>query len=335
VEGVTDQLMVARFQEDGSLDSTFSGTGMLLLDVADGAAAQDMELRPDGRIVLGGYAMEAGTKQLLLVQLMADGALDASFGTAGIVTVDLGFSIQSILAITLTPSGSLIAAGGAGASVSDSNALLASFSSTGELDTGFSTNGWLTVATGEGANSFTDVLLDQDGMILACGQVKLASSFYYQLILTRRALNGAVDPTFGTNGTTIPDLQYGGGGMCLALQNDGKILVGGVYGTGNNLDAMVARFTPGMSVGINEPEAAEPLPISPNPARDHIRITLPDPGHAYALRIHDASGRIVQQEQLGATDRPLVDVRGLAEGTYQLVLTDGEQLYRASCIVAR
>lgn len=332
-EGDTEQLVVARFLEDGSLDGTFSGSGLVLLDVADGAAAEDMVLRPDGRILLGGYSMNAGTKQLLLAQLMADGAWDVAFGTGGMVTVDLGFSSQAIQAIALSPEGAVVAAGWVEQPETGTDPLLVSFNPTGQLDTGFGINGWLTVDTEEGQDRYSDVLLDQDGMILTCGTV-FWSPTLPQAILTRRTLSGALDPFFGTDGMATLELPFGGRGNCLALQDDGKILVGGNLFQVLYAKGMVARFTAGMPVGITSIEAAPPLIVVPNPATEHIQITLPDGGHGYQLRIHDASGRIVHQEQLGSSAKPIVDVRGFAAGVYQLVLNDDRQVYQASLVIA-
>ncbi|MBZ0205552.1 MAG: hypothetical protein K8H89_04460 [Flavobacteriales bacterium] len=329
----SERVLVGRFHEDGSLDPTFNGTGLLFLDVGDATVAEDLLLLPDGGILIGGYSMESGTKHMLLARLLANGELDGSFGTDGMVDLDLGYSAQAIQGMALAPGGAIVAAGWVERSETDTDAFLGMFSTMGQLDPGFGTNGWLLVDVAAGLDRYNDVLLDRDDLILTCGEAWPAGM--PQATITRRTLSGTPDPTFGTDGTAMTEFEFGGSGTCLALQADGKVLLGGSWAGGLYTYGMVARFTAGTYSGIATREAAAPLVVVPNPATELIQLTLPDPGHAFELRIHDAIGRIVGRGQLGTTRPSVVDVHGLAEGAYQLVLSDGPQVYRASFVIAR
>jgi uncharacterized delta-60 repeat protein len=81
-------MVVWRWLANGTLDTGFNGTGyksLANLGGALGEIANAVTLDGQGRILLAGYATGA-TKIMALVRLSSNGAPDASFGTAGVVT---------------------------------------------------------------------------------------------------------------------------------------------------------------------------------------------------------------------------------------------------------
>jgi uncharacterized delta-60 repeat protein len=73
---------LARYLEDGTLDSSFSDDGLLVTELGWNWSWSDMVLQPDGRIVI---ATECG-----LARYDADGTLDGSFGEGGVLGVSAG-----------------------------------------------------------------------------------------------------------------------------------------------------------------------------------------------------------------------------------------------------
>jgi len=71
----------------GSFDPTFGLGGRVTTDLGGHAFAQQVVRQPDGKIVAAGFAgpYASGPRDLALVRYAADGSLDASFGTGGIV----------------------------------------------------------------------------------------------------------------------------------------------------------------------------------------------------------------------------------------------------------
>src|SRR5205085_7009018 len=70
---------VARFNADGSPDTTFSGDGMTTTDFFGfGDTAYGVDVQPDGKIVATGTASGV-TTQMAVVRYSVDGSLDASF----------------------------------------------------------------------------------------------------------------------------------------------------------------------------------------------------------------------------------------------------------------
>ena len=76
---------VARYNADGSLDTTFNGTGKVITAASafSGASeimSQTSARQSDGKIVVAGYANGA----FAMTRYQADGSLDTSFGGTGI-----------------------------------------------------------------------------------------------------------------------------------------------------------------------------------------------------------------------------------------------------------
>ncbi|MBK9287242.1 MAG: T9SS type A sorting domain-containing protein [Flavobacteriales bacterium] len=82
------------------------------------------------------------------------------------------------------------------------------------------------------------------------------------------------------------------------------------------IKVMNGSYGPCGTLGIADSEGAEAPVVSPNPAQDLVRITLPE-GLKDASRIDvlDLSGRLVDSQRIG-TDNTVLDVSGLANGTY-------------------
>ena len=85
---------LARYNSDGSLDTTFSGDGKVVTDfasLADGTNA--VAIQSDGKIVAAGYTTGSSGDNFALARYNADGSLDTSFGGGdGLVTTDFGVS---------------------------------------------------------------------------------------------------------------------------------------------------------------------------------------------------------------------------------------------------
>jgi len=87
VVGTSDgDIALARYNLNGSLDTSFGGDGRVLTDIGPGVMPAGVAVQPDGRPVVAGSS--AG--DFFLVRYDVNGALDASFGTGGIVTTDFG-----------------------------------------------------------------------------------------------------------------------------------------------------------------------------------------------------------------------------------------------------
>jgi uncharacterized delta-60 repeat protein len=224
----TADFLIARYLADGSLDTSFGGSGSVLIDFASSDdRAFAVALRPDGRIVVGGAAAVGGFLKFAAVQLLPNGVLDATFGTNGMTHVSLrSFFHEFAQGMALQPDGAIILAGKSELDSATKSLLVVRLTPNGTLDASFGDAGFIFDQTSalNGANA---VLVQPDGKILIGGHRRQIKD---DCMLRRYHPNGSVDVSFGDNGTTVVsvscDFVY-----ALALQSNGKIVGTGAFNT--------------------------------------------------------------------------------------------------------
>jgi uncharacterized delta-60 repeat protein len=124
VAGTTNSnLTVARYNTNGSLDTTFGGSGIVLTDFGAGESVDDLVIQADGRIIVVGKTSTENTlDDFLLVRYNGDGSLDTSFGANGKMVTDFGNSADTVMGIAMQPDGKVIVVGASG-----ENAILARY----------------------------------------------------------------------------------------------------------------------------------------------------------------------------------------------------------------
>jgi uncharacterized delta-60 repeat protein len=184
---------IARLNSDGTLDTTFDA------GVGPNDSVSVIVAQPDGKILISGYFTSfAGTSTgyFTVIRLNANGSLDNSYA----LYQDIGGR-----AIALQPDGKILGASSGGIHRANPD---------GTLDTTFNTHF-------TGTYPFlVNVALQPDGKILIAGTFdQIDGQATYGI--ARLNTDGSLDPTFNTG--TGPDARPEG----LALQPDGKVLIGG------------------------------------------------------------------------------------------------------------
>lgn len=83
-------LAIARYNADGSFDTTFDGDGIDTIDVyGNGDVGEAVALLPGGKIVVAGYTYSGSDEDILVVCYDTDGSLDDTFDGDGIATLDI------------------------------------------------------------------------------------------------------------------------------------------------------------------------------------------------------------------------------------------------------
>ncbi|TAK07109.1 MAG: hypothetical protein EPO39_07310 [Candidatus Manganitrophaceae bacterium] len=230
-------MAIARFNSDGSLDSSF-GTGgqMTTFQFFNLGPANAVLIQPDGKILLGG----TGGLKFIVVRLNSDGSLDTSFDGDGRANTPIGFD-SSVNALALQADGKIVAAGYA--SMGGSTGLdfaLARYNTDGSLDAGFGTGGIVTTHMGTSSDAAWGVVVQPDGNIVAGGSVIFGTQ---NTGLARYLPNGTLDPAFGSGGKVVTQFgRVGFVGTDIALQPDGKIVIGARGLNSNDTDFGVARI---------------------------------------------------------------------------------------------
>src|SRR5256885_307083 len=132
------KLALARYNTDGSLDSSFGTGGMVLMNVSNGLgdAIRGLAVQPDGKIL----GVGAAGGENLLIRFNTDGSLDSSFGNGGTSQPVLGSS-GHLFAMKLLSDGTFVAAGTGTTGANQRDFLVAPLTSNGSLDTSFGTGG--------------------------------------------------------------------------------------------------------------------------------------------------------------------------------------------------
>jgi uncharacterized delta-60 repeat protein len=155
--------------------------------------------------------------------------LDRGFGHRGIVRSTFG-GFPALDALAVQPDGKILVAGSWAASQSDlaTSLLVARFLPKGALDPSFGRRGWVTTATGTRQSASVSALaLERDGKIIAVGASGPDSGpGAHRAEIVRYDSNGSLDRSFGSAGV-VETVGTSLGATAVALQRNGKILVGG------------------------------------------------------------------------------------------------------------
>lgn len=187
-----NSFLVARYNENGTLDTTFADNGLLYNSVSNSSIIYDMKVLSDGKILIAGR----GNTSALIGRLLPDGTFDSSFGTDGKALLN-GTYIRDV---EILSDGSIIGYGD-----KNSSAYLVKINSAGQIDTTFGTNG--EVATKFGYSSLINNAMTKqaDGKYIISGAVVINASYpeNNQMFLVRYNVNGSLDTTFGNNGLLL------------------------------------------------------------------------------------------------------------------------------------
>jgi uncharacterized delta-60 repeat protein len=219
-----DEVALARYNADGTLDTTFGTNGTVITELAGQSLwVYAMAVDGSGRIVVAGNT-GSGRGAPTLVRYTPNGALDTSFGTGGVlITNMLANGYSASVGVVLQPDGKIVLAGSHTDSVTGSvDFVTARFNANGTADSTFG-NGGVVTTHGGTSDGFDGVTIQGDGKIVVSG------TEYHALDLLRYNADGSLDSTFGTGGTVSVPLPDGGAhhGGGVVVQADGKIIAGG------------------------------------------------------------------------------------------------------------
>ena len=196
---------VARLNADGSLDTTFDpGTG-------PSGGVYAVAIQPDGKVLIGGsFSTVDGVSRNRIARLNANGSLDASF--------DPGAGANNLVsALALQDDGKAVIGGLFTMVDGVGRTRIARLDAGGTLDTTFD--------PGDGADAIVNaVALQANGKVLAGGAFATMNGVPHDRI-ARLDVDGSLDTTFDP-GTGADDNVW-----AIAVQVDGKVLIGGEFGT--------------------------------------------------------------------------------------------------------
>jgi uncharacterized delta-60 repeat protein len=230
---------VARYNPDGSLDTSFSEDGWVIYPAlpGHGIGFYDLVIQEDGKILAFGFetAESYYHRMFLLVRFNPDGSLDESFGQSGAVTTDFPGYSTSPAQVLLQPDGKIVVVGiSEDDDYSQDTASLARYNPDGSLDASFGVDGKLQIVYSDYDTSGKAIAYQADGKLVVAGS----------FLLARLNPDGSLDASFGAGGYVTP----GDSIADILVQPDGKIVAGGgsFYVNPPNRGSyfMLARYNP-------------------------------------------------------------------------------------------
>jgi len=209
---------IARLNSDGTIDTSFSMVKGLVTNATAPATVSAVAIQSDGKIVLGGIFISfGGTTANRIVRLNSDGTFDTTFAT------NIGTGANgSVTELAIQSDGKIVVGGSFTTFNGVTVNYIARLNSDGTPDTAFTTN------TGTGASALVAGLaIQSDGKIVVGGSFLTFNGAITNRI-TRLNSDGTPDTAFDDNVSTI---GTDGTVSAIAIQSDGKILIGGAFTT--------------------------------------------------------------------------------------------------------
>ncbi len=238
-------ICAVRYTGDGVLDGTFGSGGKVTTTVGSGSnRGRTLALQSDGKLLLAGSCVGATGDDFCIVRYNTFGALDASFGSGGVLLTAVGPTNDYGNALALQPDNKIVLAGNCyTAAGAKSNFCAVRYNSDGTLDATFGSAGKVTTAIGNGDDFAIGVALQPDGRLVLAGYC--SGAIYPSFCALRYSANGALDTTFGTGGLVVSSSGNSYDfARAVALQPDGKIVVAGVC-AGTSNDWCIVRYDGG------------------------------------------------------------------------------------------
>lgn len=219
----TPGFAVARYNSDGSLDTTFGKAGVAQINPGYVSTANAVAVQNDNKIVVAGFAWNFESNVFALARFNEDGSLDTTFGEKGTVTTSVGYSSQ-IEALAIQEDGSILVAGHTTDDYIHYSFALARYNENGNLDRTFNETG-IVINSLPYSSQLKALVLQREGTILAAGYNFGARTTTFAL--TRYLNSGLIDTTFGTNGIVLTTIGANAQINGLAIQSDGNLLAAG------------------------------------------------------------------------------------------------------------
>lgn len=257
--GSTFGYAVARLNGDGSLDSTFNGTGKLIY--VNGNGAYNVTVQSDGKILLAGSDTSALPASMCAVRLNSDGSFDNTFGVGGKARASFGGNVSSGARNVAVASDGRIVLGGSSSDSSGGYMGVARLNSDGSLDTSFNGTGTEIPQPGinRGLSWAFGLSLMPDGKIVLSGDGEPVFAKRAAVVLRLNA-DGSTDTSFNDSGAFFFPHQSSAPTTagCVLTPDASTVLLSGDDLNGSSDSGFIARLKMDLSapsVSITSPAA--------------------------------------------------------------------------------
>ena len=164
--GSNNDFAIARYNTNGSLDTTFDSDGKVTTDFdSNNEVGAGVTIDSSGRIIVAGAIFNGSNEDFAVARYNTNGSLDTNFDTDGKTITDFNGNNDGGSDITLDSNGNIIVIGG-----SNNDFAVAKYNTDGSLDTSFSTDGKVTADFGSSGESGNAVVVDSFDRIVVAGR---------------------------------------------------------------------------------------------------------------------------------------------------------------------
>jgi uncharacterized delta-60 repeat protein len=285
---------IVRLNTDGTLDMTFDiGTG------CNGNRVNSIVVQPDGKIIISGlFTQYNGVARSCIARLNADGTLDTTFNPGA----GANYEAKSI---ALQPDNKILIGGYFLSYNNITMNKIARLNTDGTLDTTF--NSGITDVN----SNINKVTIQPDGKILIGGDFTAYGTAVLKNIARLNA-DGTLDTGFNS-GAGASNSVYS-----VVIQPDGKIIIGGYFGTYNNISSKgIARINNSVLLGADSFQEI-PVTVYPNPSNDIFNVLLDG---EVTLNVFDVLGRQILTKRAGMGTNQ-VDLSQFNQGVYLMKISN-------------
>ncbi|CAN5215675.1 hypothetical protein BH11BAC5_BH11BAC5_14380 [soil metagenome] len=344
-----DNFALARYNANGSLDSSFSHDGkQTSVFGGDDYFGTSMAIQNDGKIILAGYGetLDGARNYAVLARYNSNGDLDNSFGNAG-NTFFFGQSDYSG-AVAINNTGTIALAG--------NNPTIVFFKPNGTPDSAYGNSGILTSSVGVGGGSWKTLLFSEDKMYAAgyasfpgtlgvVGRFVTTGAGPLPVQLTAFKATVLINKTVLLQWQTVNEENLSGFAVERSMDGNTFSPIGFVAATGNSgvkLNYSTIDQTPFTGVNYYRLKLKDidgkfsystvetvyftgygfSLRTSPNPAKNILLVQATGSNESAMLIITDLNGKTIQEKKisLNGTTNTQLNISGFAAGIYNLQL---------------
>ena len=223
----------------GDLDLTFGTSGKVTTYFSGDDSAASIALQSNGNIVVAGNMYNGNNYDFAVTRYNSNGTLDTSFSLDGKVTTDFGGDDYGT-SVAIQSDGKIVVSG-YGSSGGPDDFAIVRYNTDGSLDTSFDTDGKLLIDFGRYENGKA-LAIQTDGKIVLAGTSVASGGLAANMHLLRLNTNGSLDSTFDSDGKVTTDIGPNDDALSIAIQNDGKLIIGGGSDASGNLETTLIRY---------------------------------------------------------------------------------------------
>jgi uncharacterized delta-60 repeat protein len=201
---IYNDFSLARYNIDGSLDTSFSSDGKLITSIGNGGNwTNSVKIQPDGKIIICGSSVIGNHQSFTMLRYNSNGTFDSIFGANGIVITPIDTNSDMAYSLALQSDGKIIMAGTSNNGSDDDFALIR-YNSNGSIDSTFGINGIVTTAIGTDDDVALSAAIQQNGNIILAGYTRNYPDMYFAVARYVSGLNiGIIDFSIPNNSVLI------------------------------------------------------------------------------------------------------------------------------------